>query len=75
MARDSKFKFQVIGRFDPNIPGNDSHVFLSVLAGDDWDHLSLCGTLTMSEPQWQTFSDALRDAIGDSIELENLRVH
>ena len=66
----SKFRLSIIGRFRAHLPGNESHVFDSVLAGPDWDHLSLSGTLTLSVAQYRTLADALKEAIGDAVELE-----
>jgi hypothetical protein len=69
-----KFEFRIVGKFEAHLPGNENHVFLSMLAGNDWDHLSLCGTLTMTESQWQTLAEGLQKAVGDSIRLDDARV-
>ncbi|MGH2729571.1 MAG: hypothetical protein ACRDJI_03070 [Actinomycetota bacterium] len=74
MVEVPKFEFRIVGKFEAHLRGNESHVFLSVLAGNDWEHLSLCGTLTMTEAQWQTLAEGLRKAVGDSVRLDDARV-
>lgn len=69
-----KFEFRIVGKFEAHLPGNEDHVFLSVLAGNDWEHLSLCGTLTMTESQWHALSDGLQDALGKGVRVEDARV-
>jgi creatinine amidohydrolase/Fe(II)-dependent formamide hydrolase-like protein len=67
----SKYLLRVIGKFPAKLAGNENHVTATILAGPDWDHLSMCGTITMTEPEWTNFVAALRRATPDDVELED----
>lgn len=71
MSRDSKYRLRVLRRFKAHTGGNENHVCGSILAGPDWDHLTLCGTLTMAEDEWSALSGILKEALGDAVELES----
>jgi hypothetical protein len=63
------FKLSVLGRYEARLKDNAPHVTVNLLAGQD-DHLVYCGTLTMSEPEWDAFVSALRQSLGDRVEVE-----
>jgi hypothetical protein len=74
MARDYHFKFTVLGRYPARIGGNAPHVTVNMAAGKG-DHFIHCGTLTMSEGEWEAFVEALRSCLGDSIEVDEPIAH
>jgi hypothetical protein len=45
-------------------------VTVNVVAGRD-DHLVHSGTLTMSEAEWATFTEALKASLGNDVEIED----
>jgi hypothetical protein len=53
--------------------GNEPQVSINVLGGGQ-GHQAYCGTLTMSEIEWATFIEALRNRLGDAVEVEDLGV-
>ena len=53
-----KYVFRVLGKYEARLAGNEPHVTLNVLAGED-DHPVFCGTLTMSEPEWEALKKHL----------------
>lgn len=65
----SDFKFKVLGRYEARLSGNEPHVTLSVLAGQD-GHLVYCGTLTMSESEWGSLKGQLGSALGEHFLVE-----
>jgi hypothetical protein len=67
----SKYRMRVIGKFPAKLAGNEDHVTATILAGADWDHLSVCGTITMTEREWTNFVAALRRATPDDVEIED----
>ncbi|HEX2049961.1 MAG TPA: hypothetical protein VHJ34_04915 [Actinomycetota bacterium] len=67
----SKYRLRIIGRFPAHLTGNLDHVSASILAGPDWDHLSMCGTVTMTESEWDDLVDALRRGAGDDVDVED----
>ena len=71
MVRDSKYRLRVLRRFAAHTGGNEDHVCGSILAGPDWEHLTLCGTLTMAADEWATLSSLLKESLGASVELED----
>lgn len=64
------FKFKVLGRYDSRLRGNEPHVTLNLLAGRK-DHLVFCGTLTLSEPEWNALRERLQVALGDALEVDD----
>jgi hypothetical protein len=65
-----KYRFKVLGRYRAHLSGNESHVTLNVLAGRN-DHLSYCGTLTMSEEEWNALRLRLRRSLETDLEIED----
>lgn len=65
----SKFEIRVLGRFEAHVEGNENHVTFTLLAGPDWDHLSYCGTVTMTEVQLQDLTAGLRRRLADDVRL------
>ena len=68
---DSRFKyvFRVLGRYEARLAGNEPHVTLNVLAGRE-DHVVFCGTLTMSEAEWDGLRNHLIETPGTEIEID-----
>ena len=64
-----RYRFVVLGRYQARTKGNESHVTLNVQAGTG-DHLIYAGTLTMSDSEWEELHAALREALGDRLEVE-----
>ena len=64
-----KYVFRVLGRYEARLADNEPHVTLNVLAGRE-DHVVFCGTLTMSEAEWDGLRDHLVASSSDAIEFE-----
>lgn len=63
------YEFRIIARTEPNTEmGVGVTVTVSVLAGSA-GHISLCGTLTMTEPEWETMADALTSSLGETVQI------
>ena len=69
MARTHRYKFFVLGRYPARIAGNQPHLTVNLVAGDE-EHLVYCGTLTMSDAEWEEFFGALRESLGDRVEVD-----
>jgi hypothetical protein len=69
-----RYTFTVLGRYDARLRGNEPHVTVSVLAGRG-DHAVYCGTLTMSEAEWESFAAALQRGLGEDLEIHDDRVN
>ena len=67
-----RYRFKVLGRYEATVPGNEPQVTLSVLAGRG-DHFVYCGTLTMSEPEWEGLRGHLEHALSDDFEVDDPR--
>jgi hypothetical protein len=70
MGGEQRFRFKVLGRYQTQHEGNELAVTVNLAAGWD-DHLVHCGTLTMSESEWVTFVGALKDSLGDGVQVED----
>lgn len=70
MAERFSYRFAVLGRYEAQLKGNESHVTVNMRAGRD-EHLVYCGTLTMSEAEWAHFISALKRAIPDDVEVDD----
>ena len=68
--RHHQFKFTVLGRYPARIHGNETAVTLNVAAGDE-NHLVYCGTLTMSESEWESLNRALESTLKDRLEVDD----
>ncbi len=66
----SKYRLRILGRFKARLEGNEDHVTATVLAGPDWEHMSVCGTLTMTEREWSTLCEGLSRGLRDDVEVE-----
>jgi hypothetical protein len=67
-----RFRFNVLGRYRTKLPGNEPHVTVHVQTGHD-DRFTHCGTLTMSETEWEVFFAALRAKLKGRVELDDPR--
>ena len=63
------YAFKFLARSDPHGGDNEPSVTVSVAAGRD-EHLVYCGTLTMSEAEWDALSDHLQRGPRDDVEVE-----
>lgn len=70
MAEGIRFKLRVLRRFRARMRGNESSVTATLLAGRD-GHLSHCGTLTMTEAEWERFVAAMSASLPDALEIED----
>lgn len=66
MTERHRFGFKVLGRYQHE--NDEMAVTVNMVAGSD-GHLVHAGTLTMSESEWETFAGALREALGDDVEI------
>jgi hypothetical protein len=64
-----KYRFKELGKYEARTRGNEPAVTLSVLAGRD-DNLVYCGTLTMSEEEWNNLKKHLSDSLNEDFEVE-----
>ena len=64
-----RYVFRVLGRYEARLEGNEPHVTLNVMAGRD-GHTVFCGTLTMSEAEWEGLRRHLAAAGGNEIEVQ-----
>jgi hypothetical protein len=71
MAETIGFKLRVLRRFRAQLKGNESSVTATMLAGRA-GHLTHCGTITMTEAEWERFVDAMTGALPGSFEVEEL---
>ena len=71
-APDHRFRFVILGRYPARLRDNATAVTLNVSAGDARGHLVHCGTLTMSESEWESLRGALAASIGSRLEVEDL---
>lgn len=70
MADRFSYRFAVLGRYQAQLKGNESHVTINMRAGRN-DHLVHCGTLTMSEAEWATLITALKTAMPEDVEVDD----
>ncbi|MFN2544676.1 MAG: hypothetical protein ABR600_08930 [Actinomycetota bacterium] len=70
MMRHHRFKFTILGRYPARLKGNETAVTVNVAAGDE-GHLIFCGTLTMSESEWEALSRALQPGLKERLEIED----
>jgi hypothetical protein len=70
MAESIRFKLHVLRRFRARMKGNESSVTATLLAGRN-GHLTHCGTLTMTEAEWDQFVAAMSASLSDSLEVED----
>jgi hypothetical protein len=69
MTQLQRYKFLVLARYPAGLRGNDAHVSVKMLAGEN-DHLAYCGTLTMTDRQWEDLSMVLQKSHAVSVEVE-----
>jgi hypothetical protein len=68
-----EFKFVVLGRYPARLPGTESQITVNLASGHE-GHLTHSGTLTLSEGEWESFLDALRNCLKDAVEVEDFTV-
>jgi len=72
MDKAYTYRFTVLGRYRTQLEGNEPHVTVNLSAGRD-GRLTYAGTLTMSEPEWETFISALTEDLPVNVEVEDRR--
>jgi hypothetical protein len=70
MAGKHAFRFTVLGRYPARLKGNQTAVTVNVAAGEP-GHPVHCGTLTMSEEEWESLEGALRTGLKDALEVQD----
>ena len=65
-----KYHFSVLGRYEARLRGNESAVTVNLATGHD-RHLTHAGTLTMTEAEWERLVEALRESLGDDLEIDD----
>jgi hypothetical protein len=68
MSSALRYRFTVLGRYPAHLRGNETAVTINVAAGAG-QHLVHCGTLTMSEPEWDTLAGALRYSLRENLDI------
>ena len=69
---EHRYRFRVITRSETKTPqGMGVVVTVTMLVGEG-DHLSLSGTLSMTEAEWVPLAAALREGLGDRVEFEEI---
>ncbi|MGH2754259.1 MAG: hypothetical protein ACRDLB_07465 [Actinomycetota bacterium] len=69
---DQAYKFSVITRSETKTPmGMGVVVTVSVLVGEG-EHLSLSGTLSMTESEWLPLAAVLKKGLGHRVEFEEI---
>lgn len=66
----TRFSIRILSRAR-HAPRSEDQVTFSLLAGADWQHLTLCGTLTMTEQEFADLLAALEQAMGEQVQLED----
>lgn len=66
----TRFSLRILSRAR-HAPRGEDQVAFSLLAGADWDHLTLCGTLTMTEREFADLVAALEQAMGEPVQIED----
>lgn len=75
MPDQHSFKLEVLGRYKARTPGNENAVTANLVAGDATGHFVFSGTITMSESQFEAFTNALRSGLEDGLfELDEWHV-
>ncbi len=69
-----RFKATVLGHYDARLKGNEPHITVNLLAGSG-EHLSYCGTLTMSEPEWEVLKGILTRGLKGGFEVDDPKSH
>lgn len=72
MPAGHRYKLTVLGRYPARLKGNQTAVTANLAAGDHGGHLVHCGTITMSESEWDTLIAALESGLGDHLEVEDV---
>ena len=72
MDASHRYRFTLLGRYPARLKGNQTAVTINVAAGDTGGHLVHCGTLTMSESEWDVLKEALRRSLAGNVEIEDL---
>ncbi len=67
-----RYRFTVLGRYPARLRGNQTAVTVNMAAGEG-DHLVHCGTLTLSEPEWEDFIAALRSSLKGGVQIDDSR--
>ena len=70
---DFRYKFKVISKSETHTrQGMGVVVTVTLLAGEP-ERLSMCGTFSMTEPEWLPLKTALLSGLGDEVEFDEIR--
>lgn len=64
------FTFTIVARYPARLEGNEAHVTVNMAAGRG-SHAAYCGTLTMSDGEWQAFVAALERSFEGDVRVED----
>lgn len=70
MASTHRYRFVVLGRYPAPMKGNATAVTVNVASGKG-EHLVHCGTLTLTEIEWDELLRALRASLRDRVQVED----
>lgn len=62
----------VLGRYPARMRGNQTAVTVNMAAGDA-GHLVHCGTITLAEVEFESLVAALKESLGDRVQIEDHR--
>lgn len=69
-STEHRFRFVVLGRYPARMRGNQTAVTVNMAAGDR-GHLVHCGTITLAEVEFDSLMAALKQSLGDRLEVED----
>ncbi len=70
MEEQPRFRLATVSRIPPRSEGWEGQITANLSAGKD-GHFVLCGTLTMSQSEWESFVRAMRHCMGELFELDD----
>ena len=68
-SKKPQFMLSLLGRYKTKTSGNEPQVTVNVLTGSD-SHLIYSGTMTMTEGEWEEFSQILKRGLKDRLEIK-----
>jgi hypothetical protein len=67
-SKKPEFMLSLLGRYKTRTQSNEPHVTVNVLTGSD-SHFVYSGTLTMTEREWEEFSQVLKRGLEGRLEI------
>ncbi|HEX2089392.1 MAG TPA: hypothetical protein VHI54_05600 [Actinomycetota bacterium] len=68
-VKKPEFLLSLVGRYRTRTQNNEPHVTVNVLTGSD-SHFVYSGTLTMTEREWDEFSQVLKRGLKERLEIK-----